>query len=125
MHAASGGSGRRILLRQQREGSQTKGCETSLRPQSRHQERGAPARAEKTLVPKRSKMANRMRGPDQRTQTPPRTDSQPLQRRGRNEALGRTWSDRRQPHQHRTTQELTTWLTFTAPDFQTRFLLKT
>jgi IS5 family transposase len=65
-------------------------------------------RREQTLVPERSEMADRMRGPNQRAQTAPRTESQPVQRRSGDEALGRTWRDRRQPHQHRTTQELTT-----------------
>src|SRR6266852_1734403 len=91
MHAATGGGGRRILLGEEREGSKRKGRETSLRSESLHQKRRAQTGAEETLVPQRSEMEDRMRRADQRAQAAPRTESQPVQGRRRDEAMGWAW----------------------------------
>ena len=99
--AAPGGGGRRILLRQERGGSESQGRQTRLHSQSLDQEPRAQTRAEEALVPQRPEMADRLRGTHQRGQAATRPQPLPLQRRCRNEALGRARRHRRQPHQHR------------------------
>ncbi len=76
---APGGRRRRLLLRQKRGGGQGQRRQTRFYPQSLQQEPGPQTRAEKALVPQRPEMANRMRGPHQRDQTPARPQSQPIQ----------------------------------------------
>jgi IS5 family transposase len=75
------GRGRcRLLLRQERSRSESQGCETCLHSQSLFQERRSQARAEEAMVPQRSTMAHRVRGPHQRQQAPPRPQPLPLSR---------------------------------------------
>ena len=100
LHTAPGGGGCRLLLGQERGGRQSQGRQARLHPQSLHQEPRAQTRAEEALVPQRPEMAHRMRGSHQRGQATARTQSQPIQGRCRNEALGRPRGDCRQPGQH-------------------------
>src|ERR1700751_2663449 len=52
------------------------------------------------MVQEWAEMANGMRRPNQRLETTSWTGALSISWRGRNAALGWSWSDRRQPHQH-------------------------
>ncbi len=67
----------------------------SFRSQSFHREHGTPPISKATLVPQRTKVENRLRKTNQHTQTQARTASMPLQRKRRNEKVGRTRRHRR------------------------------
>src|SRR6202041_3419575 len=107
--AAHGGSRSRILLRQERGSSERPGRQARLHSQPFDQEPRAQTRAEEALVPQRTEMADRMRGTHQRGQAATRARSLPLQRRCRNEALGRARRHRRQHRQHRSHESKPTW----------------
>ena len=68
---------------------------TRLHSQSLDQKLRAQTRAEKAMVPPGPEMAHRLRGPHQRGQTPTWPQPLPIQRRRRDEAMGRPWCDRR------------------------------
>ena len=72
-HAAFGGGGRRILLRQERGGREGKGRQARLHSQPLDQKPRTQTRAEKALVPQRPEMAHRMRGTHQRGQAATRS----------------------------------------------------
>src|SRR5258708_4292986 len=99
--ATPAGGGRRILLHQERGGSESEGRQTRLHSQSLDQKCRTQTRAEEALVPQRPEMADRMRGPHQRGQATAWAQSLPVQGRDRNETLGWARRDRRQPRQHR------------------------
>src|SRR6267378_3108550 len=64
--AAHGGSGRRILLRQERGSGESPGRQARLHSQPLDQESRTQTRAEEALVPQWPEMANGMRGTHQR-----------------------------------------------------------
>jgi len=76
------------------------GCEARGGAEPEHEERGAAAETEATMVPESAVLAYRVRRADQRAEATTRVGSQSLSGAGRHPAAGRIGCDRRQPDQY-------------------------